>query len=387
MPNAVLIVNQHISTLNNMGFFVNDRGVFLYPIKLNTETFILRITQNNNKLLIKLDKTTMPKITSSLKEFMLCFAKDIAKKLNGTVEHHNLNINRRTDHTLFDRYEITTQKINKTDWINSLCDTSILNLEIGMGSGEFLTNEATKRKDEYFIGIEMLNSDFYIALKRFSNANLDNIKAIYYDARAILNRFKSNSINQVYLNFPEPWFKTKRMKHSILTQKTAKEIESILQVKGELTIFTDNRPFALSSSLIIKSSTNLKSVYVHPFITTKDTIKTKYEKKWLKYRRIIYKLCYKKEEETENRIATDFKFHMYLPKNNIFTGSHVFKVLNVYSKIGHNDRIVEITAGYNNNPQHVFFALNKNNEMSILPHSNFIINEDFTKAIKLTNQI
>ena len=168
-----------------------------------------------------------------------------------------------------------------------------------MGSGEFITEEALKNKNESFIGVEILNSDFYIALRRFNSANLNNAKAVYYDARAILNRFKPNSIKRVYLNFPEPWFKQKKIKHSVLTQKTAKKIETLLEVGGEFVIMTDNYPFAVSSALIIEQSTLLKSSFKHSMFLSDTSIKTKYEKKWKNYKRTIYKLVYKKHFKQE----------------------------------------------------------------------------------------
>ena len=382
MPNAVLTVNKHISEICDIDFFVSKKGIYLYPVDLEKEAFFLKLIQNDKRLVIKLDKSTMPKITSSLKDFMLRFAEDLALKLNGNIEHHNLNINRKTDYSLFDNYEIKTQAINKTSWVNELCNKDRLNLEIGMGSGEFLTNEAKTRKNECFIGVEVLNNDFYIALRRFNNAKLDNIKAVYYDARAILDKFESNSIDNIYLNFPEPWFRAKRLKHSILTARVAKKIERILKVGGRFNILTDNHPFALSSCVMLENSTKLKSLFNRPYIITNENIKTKYEKKWIKYQRTIYKLVYTKDKKSEPIKPISLRFPIKIKNlNSLVKDGYVFKVLGLY-KNTKGQQIVELTLGYGKNPQHIFFSF-KDGYIDILPQSNFIVNHDFLNALAI----
>ncbi len=386
MPHAVLNVSDHISTIykeHNL-FVSEDKSVFLYPIELEHEAFFLRLTQKGERLIVKLEKATIPKITSSLKAFIFDFSNKLAKRLNGTIVVHNLNQTKRTNYNLFEKYEIKTDDINKNEWINSLCKNSKINLEIGMGSGEFITEEASKNKKESFVGIEILNSDFYIALRRFDSANLDNIKAVYYDARAVLNRFRPNSVNRVYLNFPEPWFKKKKIKHSILTPKTAREIESLLEVGGEFVIMTDNYPFAVSSALIIESSTHLNPKNRNSMVLSDTSIKTKYEKKWINYKRTIYKLAYKKCVKTEEPKIGFLNFPLKILKKNMVKNDYVFKVLNEYTNSSNSKTIIEITAGYSKNPQHIFFDLSDDNLIKPIPQSNFVVNSDLIFAIDET---
>jgi tRNA (guanine-N7-)-methyltransferase len=381
MPNVVLKTDKKISELSNIDFFYG-RGIYLYPVKLDTESFFLRIYENKGGVTVKLEKATMPKITSNLKQFMLQFSKNLAEALSGEIIHHNLNATKNTDYKLFDKYELKTNAINSVDWINDLCTKDKVNLEIGMGSGEFLTDMAARYKDECFLGVEVLNSDFYVALRRFALSGLDNTRAIFYDARAVFDKIKPNSLKNVYLNFPEPWYKKKKLKHSILTKKTAKQIENILGIGSKFSIITDNHPFAVSSSVILESSTGLLSINRHPIIITNENIKTKYEKKWIKYKRTIYRLDYKKVKSDNARKVSSIKFPLQLNLKNTISDKYVFKVLGLYEN-NKKEKIIELTLGSSINPQHGYFAFYSNQYVDILPQSNFIANEDFINALKL----
>ncbi len=385
MPNAVLKTDKNIFDIKELSVFFQSGSVLLHPVKLEKEAFFLRLYQNTDRIIIKLEKATMPKITSGLKSYMMDFVLRLEKKLNGQIVYHNLNISSETDYSLFDKYEITPKVINQAEYINSLCLYGDISLEIGMGGGEFLTDKASNNKNESFIGVEILNTDFIKALRRFKNAGLDNIKAIFYDVRAVLERFKLNSIKNVYLNFPEPWFKYKKIKHSVLTKKTAKEIENILRPGGIFTILTDNYPFALSSAAIIESSTMLKNGQKYPFEITKENIKTKYEKKWLRYDRTIYKLQYKKNLPSVKERQTTIQPVLKLPEKSVITKDYVFKILNIYSK--DDKSIAEVAIGYSKNPQHIFFGLNSDGTLYSIPQSNFVINRDFIIAAALSNRL
>ncbi len=380
MPNIVLKTNGNISYIEDYNWFYNDKNAVLYPVELEKEAFFIRMTQKADKLVIKLEKATKPKITNRLKLYMLEFAEDMEKKTSGTIIHHNLNATQNIDYNLYDKYEITPQSVNSVDWINSLCSNEQVSVEIGMGAGEFLTEEALKKPSECFVGIEVLNNEFHTALRRFERAGLNNVKAIYYDVRALLSRFKPDSLETVYINFPEPWFRIKRIKHSVLTQKTVKEMEKSLRKNGKLIIVTDNYPFAVAASNIIEYSTDLEQVYRYPIMISRKNIRTKYEKKWIKYERTIYRLEYAKKRKSEGCAPIQMDFPIKIKREGVINNEYVFKVLNIY-KNRHKKQIMEAAAGYAKNPQHIFFSYENGNYIEILPQSNFIINEDFIKSV------
>ncbi len=382
MPNIVIETNRKIGLLSNRrDIFFDSKGRFMHPVSIDTEKFIIKAYQKQNGVVLKLEKATKPKITSNLKKYMIKFAETISRDLNGKIKYSNLNSKKDTDYSLYDKYEITTDMINSAPYINSLFKNKNISVEIGMGSGEFITDKAIKNPNVCFVGFEILNQDFHIALNRFKNNHLENVKSIFYDAKLSLERFRENSLNTVYLNFPEPWYKIKKIKHSVLTRKTAKIIESILAVNGTFIIMTDNYPYAVAASTIISNSTKLQNKNKYHIIINHDNIKTKYEKKWIKYQRTIYKLEYKKNRATKHNEQRKITYPVSINLKNKMKDNLIFKILDIY-KNGYDEKIIEIVLGDSKNTQRVFFSLNNNNEINILPQSKFIENSDFIKSIR-----
>ena len=88
-------------------------------------------------------------------------------------------------------------------------------LEIGMGKGQFIYQNAKKYKDINFIGIERFDSIMAKAILKMEK--LDNLILIKYDANLIDDLF-DHEIDKIYLNFSDPWPKN-RHENRRLTSK------------------------------------------------------------------------------------------------------------------------------------------------------------------------
>ena len=88
-------------------------------------------------------------------------------------------------------------------------------VEIGMGKGQFIYQNAKKYKDINFIGIERFDSIMAKAILKMEK--LDNLILIKYDANLIDDLF-DHEIDKIYLNFSDPWPKN-RHENRRLTSK------------------------------------------------------------------------------------------------------------------------------------------------------------------------
>ncbi|MCI9084689.1 MAG: tRNA (guanosine(46)-N7)-methyltransferase TrmB, partial [Bacilli bacterium] len=92
---------------------------------------------------------------------------------------------------------------------NTIFDNSNpIHLEIGMGKGQFLTGMAKSFPNINFIGIEMYDSVMVRAVQKQELEQLPNLRLIKVDATGIEEIF-SNEIDVLYLNFSDPWPKTR----------------------------------------------------------------------------------------------------------------------------------------------------------------------------------
>lgn len=120
-------------------------------------------------------------------------------------------------------------------------------LEIGSGKGQFLADMAKKYPLRNFIGIERNQTCAGFTAKKLVNEEISNAKLIFYDAEKVLNEMKENSINIIYLNFSDPWPKTKHHKRRLTSERFCALYRKVLKNDGIIIQKTDNLDLFLFS--------------------------------------------------------------------------------------------------------------------------------------------
>ena len=183
----------------------------------------------------------------------------------------------------------------KGKWKNVFDNNNPIHIEIGMGKGKFLIENATKYPNINFIGIEKFDSVMVRAVEKLEDTNLNNIKLIRMDATKIDEVF-SKEIEQIYLNFSDPWPK-KRHEHRRLTSKVfLDKYSNIFSDKFNIIQKTDNRSL-FEYSLISFNNEGYKFKELSLDLNTNDNldnIETEYESKFRKQGKIIYRVFVQK---------------------------------------------------------------------------------------------
>ncbi len=376
MPHAIIKTTKNLDQIKCVDVFLyKNRGIV--PLSDPYNCFLDIYKKQNDLLVIKLNKTTRFIVTDELKNLIYEFAKKVAKNLNSEIIHHNLKPTN-THMISCDCFKkIFAQKKLIT------LSTPINNLEIGFGKGEFLLYLAEKKPDEAFFGIEIYGKDYLIALNNCCNQKLKNVKLINYDAKYALDLFENNSFDNIYVNFPEPWFKIYRIRHSIFNMVTFKKIVDKIKPHGTLHVVTDNYAFSLYSA-VISHHFGLKPID-NRFISVDDNIDTMYAKKWRRKNRIFYKLELKKNFASKPTFYKTFDFPVKLKKLNYKDEELIFKVLGIYENKSYNYKIIEVVIG-NYLAQHVFFGFS-NNMIFLLPQTYFIYTKDFCDCLDIVLSI
>ena len=93
-----------------------------------------------------------------------------------------------------------------------------IQIEIGMGKGQFILNMAKAHPEINFIGIERYSSVLLRALEKYDTEefeNLENIRFICMDAREIEAVFAPAEVDKIFLNFSDPWPKARHAKRRL----------------------------------------------------------------------------------------------------------------------------------------------------------------------------
>lgn len=117
-------------------------------------------------------------------------------------------------------------------------------VEIGMGKGRFIYQNAKKYKDINFIGIERFDSIMAKAILKMEK--LDNLILIKYDANLISDLF-DHEIDKIYLNFSDPWPKNRHENRRLTSKLFLEKYKNIFKDKERIEVRTDNRDFFLYS--------------------------------------------------------------------------------------------------------------------------------------------
>lgn len=130
--------------------------------------------------------------------------------------------------------------------------------EIGSGSGEHLLMLAMKNPDKLYIGLEIRYKRIYRTAEKAELYGLRNVMVARHNARLIDKLFKPASLNGIYINFPDPWFKKRRWeKHKLITPEFIVTLENLLEKGGFISYKTDHKERFLQVCDILSTNENL----------------------------------------------------------------------------------------------------------------------------------
>ncbi|HDL2270686.1 TPA: tRNA (guanosine(46)-N7)-methyltransferase TrmB, partial [Enterococcus faecium] len=189
-------------------------------------------------------------------------------------------------------FVISDPTLWKGKWNELFENDHPIHIEIGMGKGQFITGMAKAHPEINYIGVEMQVSVVSIALDKLIEQPLPNLKLLHVDGSALTEYFADSEVDQIYLNFSDPWPK-KRHEKRRLTYKTFLAVdEQILRPNGEIHFKTDNQGlFEYSLASFSQYGMILKQVWLDLHQSQfEGNIMTEYEEKFSSKGQRIYRV-------------------------------------------------------------------------------------------------
>lgn len=163
--------------------------------------------------------------------------------------------------------------------INTFDNHNPIHLEIGAGKGDFLIGMAEKYPDINFVGIEKYESVLVRALEKVEVLP-HNLKFMAIDAKEI-NDFVTTKISALYLNFSDPWPKTRHEKRRLTSKDFLINYEKLFDKEINIYQKTDNKTlFAYSLQSFSQNGYTLKEVSLDLHQTDIPNVLTEYERKF-----------------------------------------------------------------------------------------------------------
>ena len=127
----------------------------------------------------------------------------------------------------------------KGKWKDYFGNDKPIYVEIGMGKGDFIIENAKRYKNINFIGIEKYDSVMVRAIQKSNELELDNLKIVRMDANKLTEIF-DKEIDTIYLNFSDPWPKDRHAKRRLTSPIFLNIYDQVFSGPKNIIMKTDN---------------------------------------------------------------------------------------------------------------------------------------------------
>ena len=190
-------------------------------------------------------------------------------------------------------YVIKNEIEMKGKWHDLFGNDNPIHIEIGMGKGQFIIDLAKQNPDINYLGIEKYSSVLVRAIeKREQEPDLNNLFFIRMDAEYITDVFDTDEVDRIYLNFSDPWPKSRHEKRRLTYKTFLDTYKQILPENGEIHFKTDNRGlFEYSLASFSQYGMVLNKVWLDLHASDYEgNVMTEYERKFSEKGQVIYRV-------------------------------------------------------------------------------------------------
>lgn len=136
----------------------------------------------------------------------------------------------------------TAPEEKRGHWLAQFPACKALHLELGCGKGRFTADMAAENPDILFVAVERVPDAMVVGMERVFARELGNVRFIDTDAARLPELFAPGEVSRIYINFPDPWRKSKQFKRRLTAPSFLALYRQVLAPGGEIWFKTDNLP-------------------------------------------------------------------------------------------------------------------------------------------------
>ena len=188
-------------------------------------------------------------------------------------------------------------KIHKEKYDVSLKTKKKVWVEIGFGNGLHLVELAKRNSDKLIVWSEVYENGVATTCFSLFQNKIENARVFHGDARILLQSFKCEAIDRLYILFPDPWTKKRHKSRRLLSLENIGFFSKTLKSKGAICIATDVEDYYLEIENAFSNLYQFKKLHVSPKEKNLSfflDVQTKYERKAINMGLTPSYLVYKK---------------------------------------------------------------------------------------------
>jgi tRNA (guanine-N7-)-methyltransferase len=188
---------------------------------------------------------------------------------------------------------ILEPKTYKGKWHRFFGNERPIHVELGMGKGKFISELSLRNPEINYIGVDMYDELLRRAgekakllrlEKGFEETRLPNLALALLNIEHINEVFAEGEVERVYLNFSDPWPKSKHARRRLTHRQFINRYQKFLNGRGEIHFKTDSRAlfeFSLNSFADMGLRMRNISLDLHGEELREDLVMTEYETKFV----------------------------------------------------------------------------------------------------------
>ncbi len=137
-------------------------------------------------------------------------------------------------------WQVTDPAAHQGVWRELYPQCRALWVEIGCGKGKFTVETAQANPDVLLVAIERCREAMVMAMEKAKAMALKNVFFVDMDVANMESCFGPGEIDRMFINFPDPWPRSKNAKRRLTYRTFLRMYSRILKDGGEIHFKTDN---------------------------------------------------------------------------------------------------------------------------------------------------
>ena len=178
----------------------------------------------------------------------------------------------------------------KGKWSTFFGNDRPIHVELGMGKGQFISQMSIRNPEVNYIGVDMYDELIRRASEKgravWAEKGIDsppNLALLRANIENIDEMFEDNELERIYLNFSDPWPKSKHARRRLTHPRFVEKYINKLNENGEIHFKTDSQTlfeYSLNSFSDMELVMRNISLNLHRDEVREDLVLTEYETKF-----------------------------------------------------------------------------------------------------------
>lgn len=142
-------------------------------------------------------------------------------------------------------------------------------VEYCSGNGDWIVERAKKHPEVNWIAVEKQFERIRKIFSKRENHQVDNLLIVCGEAFTFTKYYLLDDVLQeVYINFPDPWPKHRHAKHRLIQQGFIEEVSRVVVTSGKITCVTDDKAYCEEIVQLLLRSPLWDAIHPNPYFLT-----------------------------------------------------------------------------------------------------------------------